>query len=102
MFKFKELIYLPEENRNKLRSFRQYVDNQNLADCRYASSKCFYPYNLDINDAGWGCAWRCIQMLLTQHNIAFQELFDSFGDRSTLLSLYSKLRPYDDKGRAAL
>jgi hypothetical protein len=52
----------------------------------------FYPFNSEgIVDHGWGCAWRCIQTILSSYNIqmGFEEIFEKFGSRTALGPLYA-------------
>ena len=61
----------------------------------------FYPYNSEsIRDFGWGCAWRAIQSIVNNFfrinlkcelMISFEDLFNYFGNKATLLDLYCKL-----------
>ncbi len=61
----------------------------------------YYGYNSEsVMDFGWGCAWRCIQMLLrcelcntAQESLmpSFENLFLNFGSKSVLVALYQKL-----------
>lgn len=78
------------------------MESKQLKGFRFAASKTFYPYNAGTNDAGWGCAWRCIQMLLSELRPDFPELFNVFGDKQTLLNLYSALHPSNIPGKKAL
>lgn len=61
----------------------------------------YYGYNVeDINDYGWGCAWRCIQMCLNNYLISikqeermlnFEKLFNEFGSKEKLLMIYKNM-----------
>jgi hypothetical protein len=68
----------------------------------------FYHYNCEsIEDYGWGCAWRCIQILLSavkkyseakifdNLNMSFENLFNTYGKRDTLDNIYQKLHGVD-------
>jgi hypothetical protein len=54
----------------------------------------YVPYNSEdaINDIGWGCAWRAIQMYLSSpgSNIysTYSNLFNKFGSREILDKLF--------------
>lgn len=58
------LVDLPNEDRNLIVPLAQYVQ-VNKIDAVYCN-KDYYPYDLDVKDSGWGCAWRCIQMMLSR------------------------------------
>ncbi len=67
----------------------------------YIKNGNYYGYNSEsTNDFGWGCAWRCIQMILCcelqrRHEESrmptFEQLFLTCGSKTTLLSLYAAL-----------
>lgn len=61
-----------------------------LKDAMYYN-KDYYPYDLDVKDSGWGCAWRCIQMMLSRGAPDFQSLFEGYGGRETLLKIYKEM-----------
>lgn len=61
----------------------------------------YIPYNCNkVDDYGWGCAWRCIQMLLSARSEnkkmeqvpSFEYLFRNFGNKQVLLELYKKMK----------
>ena len=54
----------------------------------------YFPYNCDINDKGWGCAWRAIQTLLstTDTQIGFAELFTVFCRKEQLMKTLQEHR----------
>jgi len=67
----------------------------------------FFPYNSDtIRDYGWGCAWRCIQSIINSYfslksldlSINFEDLFNFFGRKETLLALYIEAFPNEEQG----
>ena len=61
----------------------------------------YYGYNVEsIIDYGWGCAWRCIQMMLYHHLVdtnktslmlSFKDLFNQFGSKAVLVDIYKKM-----------
>ena len=64
----------------------------------------FFPYNSEtIRDYGWGCAWRAIQSIInTQFSLEnlditlnFEDLFNYFGQKETLLALFQSAFPND-------
>ncbi len=68
----------------------------------------YFYYNCeDIYDEGWGCAWRCIQMLLScliqdktlslsYEDYKFSSLFNKFRSRDSLLNIYNELNSSGD------
>lgn len=67
----------------------------------------FYYYNCEfINDYNWGCAWRCIQMVLSsliynniivgnKELIKFDLLFYNYGSKDSLVKIFNKLNNKD-------
>ena len=69
----------------------------------FVRSGMYYGYNTEsVLDYGWGCAWRCIQMVLHTHLSilsstasmpTFAQLFEEFGAKEKLMTLYKSLKP---------
>ncbi len=87
-----KIVSLPQDKRNSTRSFKQWVDIRNPGQGKYIN-KTYYPYGADVSDFGWGCAWRCLQMILSNNKITFEELFKQFGSKESLLAVYEELYP---------
>ncbi|CAK83018.1 unnamed protein product (macronuclear) [Paramecium tetraurelia] len=73
--------------------------NENINQILPTINMRYTPYFSDqINDAGWGCAWRSIQMMLSsQYNITpeFRWLFSFFGSKAILEKIYMHMNQVD-------
>ncbi|CAD8088942.1 unnamed protein product [Paramecium sonneborni] len=73
--------------------------NENVNQILPTINMRYTPYFSDqINDAGWGCAWRSIQMMLSsQYNITpeFRWLFSFFGSKTILDKIYMHINQLD-------
>jgi hypothetical protein len=59
----------------------------------------YYPYNHEIRDSGWGCAWRAVQTLLSTQDIflSFEELYDRFCEKEDLMKILEKSGKYNSE-----
>ena len=66
----------------------------------------YYYYNCeDVRDESWGCAWRCIQMILSsiyknqkekQEEVKFSTIFYKYGSKSQLTQIYNRMINEED------
>ena len=56
-------------------------------------TKVYYPYNHDVDDRGWGCAWRCIQAAIMPNTIPFPNLVQRYSEKRSLLDIYLRRKP---------
>jgi hypothetical protein len=87
---------------------KKVLSDKNISKDNIVSHIDFYHYNCEsIEDYGWGCAWRCIQMLISSAKVilnnekvssinnSFENIFTTYGKRETLDNIYLKLNGLD-------
>ncbi|KAM3142248.1 hypothetical protein pb186bvf_005657 [Paramecium bursaria] len=74
---------------------KPYKKTQIQNDKFQKNSFLYFPYQGDfVDDFGWGCAWRCIQMILSQlqeYDQSLKDLINKYGWRKVLEDIYLKL-----------
>jgi hypothetical protein len=74
------LDIVEEDQQNQIVSVEQANDFYQSAFLVSTNSAIYYPYNHGVRDAGWGCAWRAIQTLISNRNkhLPFQTLYSTY------------------------
>lgn len=74
----KPLVKLTEDESNPTVDLNKFLEAQPVLYMTTSSAKVYYPYNNEVVDSGWGCAWRAIQTALSPAKNSFEELFSHY------------------------